>query len=120
MDFIDEVVKFELSCTLPCKSCESANKSACISCYSNGLLVSDRTLFDSNTKSCKSACSLGQFNNGAGSCMNCLSPCSECAVSENQCTNCISSPIQYYLSNFLIILKEKLKFYYYDYQLKFN
>ncbi len=53
-------VTFNVGCTLPCKTCDSFDKSYCLSCYQT-TAITDKILFDSITNNCYNNCPNGYY-----------------------------------------------------------
>ncbi len=60
LDYSSNQVTYTLTCNLPCKTCDSGSPTSCTSCYDNNQ-ITDKIIFDSNSKSCYSTCPDGKF-----------------------------------------------------------
>ncbi len=61
----DTSIIFQTACTLPCQTCSPTTTTTCLSCYSNPLLVSSKTIL-SNSQ-CVAACANGLYYNNMSS-----------------------------------------------------
>lgn len=60
LDQSNDRVSFSLECIMPCRSCDSTNKSYCKSCYEN-VSITDKILYDSVTNNCYNDCPNGYY-----------------------------------------------------------
>lgn len=60
LDQSNDKVSFSLGCIMPCRTCDSTNKSYCKSCYQN-LTMNDKKLYDPVTNYCYSDCPDGYY-----------------------------------------------------------
>lgn len=87
------------SCSISCLSCTSDLN--CISCASGTYLLyvnsSNSSSVNQNQAICVSSCPLSTYLDNS-QCINCLSPCNQCSLSNGQvlCITCVSN---YYLFN---------------------
>lgn len=89
---------FSLACDFPCRTCDSVNKSACLSCYTN-VLISDKVNFDNVTNTCYSQCPDGKYQDSVTFlCANCDANCATCQGSATFCTSCNQASINKYLN----------------------
>lgn len=89
-------IQFTTFCNFPCKQCENASRSNCLSCYSNLNLTNKIYL---HNKQCLAICPSGyieDFNNKI--CQACSLPCLTCSASITNCTSCNTTSIYKYLN----------------------
>lgn len=88
----DTSLTFSTACTLPCRTCSPSDPTLCLSCYSDPLLVSGKTMLSGSQ--CVAACANRfYFNTATSQCDGCSSLCELC-VDYGHCTSC---PIGRYL-----------------------
>lgn len=80
---------FVVGCTLPCRTCVSANQStSCLSCYST-ISIDPRIYYDSSTSRCLTTCPDGRYANTlTNNCLPCDSNCLTCNNTPTFCLSC--------------------------------
>lgn len=88
LDESTTAIKFAVLCTLPCKTCDTVNTSACSSCYTN-TQVSTSVYYDSVLRGCYQQCVDGKYENTTSFlCLNCDPNCLTCDNLPTLCTTC--------------------------------
>jgi hypothetical protein len=85
-------IAFTTTCTLPCKTCQSASQSSiCTSCYSNSSLNQVGGAIYLNGSLCSSFCSSGYYlDNSTQNCLQCSTSCLTC-IAFTTCLTCNGS-----------------------------
>lgn len=86
IDQSSNYVKYNIECTLPCKTCTS-NPSTCLSCY-NISSINNLNLYFSVNSSCLSSCPNAYYATTALNCVPCLATCLTCFSVDSNCTSC--------------------------------
>ena len=91
-------ISFSYPCNLPCKTCDSSNKSICFSCYSNSS-INANIIYNSITKTCLASCPAGYYKDPTLSlCYQCDSNCKTCHNSATVCLTCDQATSYKYLN----------------------
>jgi proprotein convertase subtilisin/kexin type 5 len=83
-------ISFNLSCTLPCKTCPSTDTTNCSSCYSDAI-ITPSIYFNSLTNKCVTTCTNGYYPDAIQlKCLQCNTICSACSGTASNCTSCVT------------------------------
>jgi len=85
-------IQFTVTCPLPCRTCQAGNTTACLTCYNNTSIGTEKYYYSSNL-SCLSACPSGFYDPGTLICVVCSSPCLECYGLASNCTKCNTTSV---------------------------
>ena len=80
-------IQFGITCNLPCKTCQSTNKAACLSCYNDANIAVNNTYYSVNN-TCLTSCPTGYFDSGTLICAKCAATCLTCSKVLDNCTSC--------------------------------